>query len=379
MKILHISNYYYPHIGGIEQVARDCVQALEGKCEQRVLCFHHEKGDVTSQVDGVTVVRAGCFAKISSQSLSFSIGKLLRREMNSFRPDLVIFHYPNPFVAFFLLPQLKKYPCKFILWWHLDITKQKILGKFFVGQSRKLLKRADRVIATSPNYIDGSRFLSAFREKCCVIPCCAGDARIEPSAEARELAQKIRTQYSGRIICFSCGRHVPYKGLEHLVGASRHLGKEYAVLIGGSGPLTQQLKELAKGDDKVIFLGRLSDAELQAYLLACDIYCFPSVTKNEAFGIALAEAMAYGKPAVTFTIPGSGVNYVNLKDVTGLEVANGDDAAYARAIVRIAEDPALYARLSQAAAKRVHTLFTQEIFRENVRNLIASFAEQENK
>ena len=47
-KILHIPDYYYPHIGGIEQTAGDCVSALAGEdVEQRVFCFNHEKGTVT--------------------------------------------------------------------------------------------------------------------------------------------------------------------------------------------------------------------------------------------------------------------------------------------------------------------------------------------
>ena len=82
-------------------------------------------------------------------------------------------------------------------------------------------------------------------------------------------------------------------------------------------------------------------SELKAYLAACDVFCFPSITKNEAFGIALAEAMAFAKPSVTFTIKGSGVNYVSLNGVTGIEVANGDVEAYAAAIRTLKEDAAL--------------------------------------
>ena len=44
-----------------------------------------------------------------------------------------------------------------------------------------------------------------------------------------------------------------------------------------------------KDDDKVEFLGRITDSDRRSYLYACDIVCFPSVTRNEGFGLALAE------------------------------------------------------------------------------------------
>lgn len=373
MKILQISNYYAPHIGGIEQVAHDCSDALAPENEVKVFCFNHEKGDIKENIDGVEVVRTGCFAKVASQSMSFSYGKLLKKTFKEFNPDAVIFHYPNPFGAHYLLKTLRKYPnCKLILYWHLDITKQKVLGKLFSGQTKRLLKRAKKVFATSPNYIEGSKFLPSYREKCEVVSCCVNRDRMTLSEADITLAEQIKAHSEGKTTCFAIGRHVPYKGLKHLVEASRFLDDTFKIYIGGTGPLTDSLKQLAAGDSKITFLGRVPENELKAYLFACDIFCFPSVTKNEAFGIALAEAMSMGKPAVTFTITGSGVNYVSLNGVTGIEVENANSEKYAEAIKTLAADPALRAQYGNAAKARAGELFTQEVFAKKIANAVSS-------
>lgn len=367
MRLLQISNYYYPHIGGIEQTTRDVTDSV--KCERKVFCFNSDKHTVTDMVGGTEIIRAGCFAKIASQSLSFCYGKLLKKTFRDFKPDVVIFHYPNPFAAHYLLKILKKYPnCKLILYWHLDIVKQKFLKLFFKGQNRKLLKRADKVVCTSPTYLDGSACLSEFKEKCEIIPSCIRLAD-NNETEIAEKVERIKAENADKKICFAIGRHIPYKGMEYLVKASKFLPDDYRVFIGGEGPLTDKLKRLAGGDEKVTFLGTISDEDKIAYYKACDMFCFPSITKNEAFGLVLAEAMSFGKPAVTFTIKGSGVNYVSLKDVTGIEVENGNVEKFAEAIRRL-EDKELAAKYGAAAKKRVEENFTFERFKENINKLL---------
>lgn len=373
MKILQISNYYEPHIGGIEQVSKGIAEALKGddKIEQKVFCFNHDKGDAEDEVDGVKIIRCGCQTKIASQSLSLSYGKILKKTIKNFAPDVIIFHYPNPFAAHYLLKYIPK-DCKLVLYWHLDITKQKFLGKFFIAQNEKLLKRAEKIVATSPNYIEGSPYLSANRERCIVIPNRINSDGFNVSRETEEKAAAIREKDEGKIICFALGRHVPYKGMEYLVRASKLLGDNYKIYIGGEGELTGSLKSLAADDKNVDFLGRVKQDELAAYFCACDIFCFPSITKNEAFGLALAEAMSFGKPTVTFTIEGSGVNYVSLNGVTGIEVENRNVEKYAEAIKTLAEDGALRAKYGAAAKERVKELFTAATFDGNVKKLVDS-------
>ena len=157
--------------------------------------------------------------------------------------------------------------------------------------------------------------------------------------------------------------------------ANELLDDNYVVLIGGKGPLTDSLVEEAKDDKKVEFLGKISDDDLKAYLLACDIFCFPSITKNEAFGIGLAEAMYYGKPAVTFNIPCSGVNYVSINNETGLEVENGNVEMYANAIRKLSSDKGLTGKYGNAAKQRVLDLFIEKKFVKSVQSLLKEVTE----
>ena len=372
-KVLQIVNYMFPHIGGIEQVGRDILNSIKDEYEQKIICFNHEKGTIKDTVDGVEVTRVNCQIKISSQSIALSYKKQLKKIMKEYKPDIVIFHYPNPFVAHSLMRFLKKRDFKFILYWHLDITKQKILGKLFAGQNKRLLKYADKIVATSQNYVDGSPWLSSYKEKCVVIPCCVNEEKLKYDESHIAKAKEIKKNYEGKTICFAFGRHVEYKGLTYLVKASKLLDDNYVVLIGGKGPLTDDLEKEAKDDKKITFLGRLSDDDLKAYLLACDIFCFPSITKNEAFGIGLAEAMYYSKPVITFNIPCSGVNYVNLKDVTGLEVKNRNVEEYAKAVTMILN----YPDFGKKAHDRVCELLTYDTFRKNILDLLNLFNEKQ--
>lgn len=372
MKILQISNYYKPHIGGIEQVAHDISESLLNNYEQKIICFSEDKEDKVEMIDGVEVYKCGYFKKISSQALSFSYSKIMKKVMNEFNPDIVIFHFPNPFVAHYLL-KYRKRNFKLIVWFHADIVNQKILGKFFIGQTKKLLSRADKIITTSPIYRDTSESLKLFYGKCVVIPCCINEKRLELSENIAVKTEKIKEEYKEKIIVFALGRHVAYKGLTYLVEAAKHLDDKYQILIGGKGPLTKCLMEQANDLTNVKFLGRISDSDVVAYINASDIYAFPSITKNEAFGISLAEAMYFSKPAVTFTIPGSGVNYVSINNETGIEVENSNALAFSEAIKKLGENIVLRTTYGDNAKTRVLDLFTFEKFKINVNKLIDTF------
>ncbi len=371
-RVLQLTNYYYPDVGGIENIAYAITNSLKDQCEIKVICFSHETKDNVIKDDDVIVKRYGTKVKISSQQLSFTMLKDFKHELGDFCPDVVIIHMPNPFLAGILLSNIKKSnPFKLVVYWHSDIIKQRLGEKVFRSMIMTVLKKADVIVATSPDYINGSKYLKIQKDKCVVIPNCIDNKLLQVSQNEMKLANAIREKYQEKIICVAIGRQVPYKGFEYLVDAMKKLDSRYELfLLGRKGESTKTITQKARGMNNIHILGEVDDSYKKAYLTACDIFCFPSVTKNEAFGIALAEAMYYGKPAVTFKIEGSGVSYVNIDGETGIEVENRNVALYAKALMSLAEDYEMRTILGENAKKRVEENFLYHEFMRRIRELV---------
>ena len=354
-RVLHISKYYYPYLGGTESVCQDIVEGLK-EYENRVICFNDSNRTVCCEINGIQILRIGCFMKVASQSCSLFYYYYLKRNIQSWQPDIIHFHHPNPFVAF-LLVRLIPANTKLIVHWHLDITKQKYIYPLVKRNERRLLERAD--IVTSPQYRDASLPLKPFLQKVKVVANGINIHRFDLQCNDEMRIKDIHKKYHYKRLIFFVGRHVEYKGLRYLIEAEKYVTTDCHIVIAGQGPLTEELKAKANLG-RVSFVGRLSNDDLRCYLHAADVFAFPSITKNEAFGLALAEAMYCRCPAVTFYIEGSGVNWVSLNGVTGIEVDNSDSKKYASAIDKLLRDDLLRKQYADAARKRVVEYFTIE-------------------
>ncbi|WP_380156945.1 glycosyltransferase family 4 protein [Kineococcus sp. R86509] len=91
----------------------------------------------------------------------------------------------------------------------------------------------------------------------------------------------------------------------------------------------------------VEWLGVVPPAEMAAVYAGVDLMLFPS--RYESFGLVVVEAMGAGLPVVVSTgLPGD----IVVDDRNGLVVQGWDPADYAAAMVRLASDPAVRARMA---------------------------------
>lgn len=364
MKILHISKYYYPYVGGVENICKYIVDASDvSGYKSAVVCFSEKSKNSIDDVNGVKVYRVGSWVTINRQALSLSYFTILYKAIKEFKPDVIQFHWANPFPAAVLLTMIPK-DVKLVVHWHMDIIKQAKIYPLIKPIETRLLKRANLIVVTSPQYRDGSKPLQPFRSKIRIVQN-AFDKDMFDRILQEDHSEEIKSRYGNRKIVFFVGRHIQYKGLPYLLEAEKFVKSNCVFVVAGGGPLTDQLK-FGCHSDRIKFVGRLSDEELVWHHQAATIFAFPSITKNEAFGVALAEAMYCYTPAVTFTIEGSGVNWVNLNGVTGIEVPNGDAKAFAEALDLLLTDDVLAHQYAEAAHQRVVNNFTIPVMMEKM-------------
>lgn len=368
-KILHIVGYYPPALGGIEDVSYAVVLNTKDEYESKIICYNHEsKKTVIDLYEGVEVTRIGILGKLfKRQPITFSYFRTLRRTIKSFNPDVICFHAPNPLpTLYMLLMRLKG--VKLVIYWHADVTV-KLLKPFFFALNNLMLRKADAIMIATPYHMIGVKPLLKHQYKIKVVPYVIIESKFKINDLITKEVESIRHQYHGKKIVFFVGRHVSYKGINHLIEAANYLTNDCVIIIAGSGRLTESLKASVKSN-KIYFVGRISDEELTAYLYAADIFAFPSIDYGEAFGMALAEAMYCYTPAVTFTISErSGVNWVSMKNVTGLEVENGNSFEFAKAIDKLLGDDELRIKMGEQAHSRIVENLIPEQFSKKIKKI----------
>jgi len=358
MRVLQLSKFYPPVRGGIETVVWELTEGLNRTgVRTDVLCSHQRPVTRCDQLPrGYEVVRAGSLGTLLSTSMAPAM--LVELPRLARRCEIIHVHMPDPMAALALWTVRPK--ARVVVHWHSDVIRQRRAMKLYAPLQRWLLERADAIVATSEPYAASSLTLQPFRHKVDVIPIGVSDR----SSGASVQAAALRDRYQGRKIVFSLGRMTYYKGFDVLIDAAARLPDDCVVLIGGDGTLLKQhRKEVqARGlGSKVHLLGHIGDDDLPAYFEACDVFCMTSTVRAEAYGVAVVEAMAMGKPIIATAIEGSGVPWVNVDGATGFNIPVRQAEPLAQALARLLGDAGLRQRLGEASRQRYLGEFHAEL------------------
>jgi len=150
------------------------------------------------------------------------------------------------------------------------------------------------------------------------------------------------------------------KRIDLLIAAMRHVRSDVELWIAGTGPEEAALRELAAGDKRIVFRGRVPAATLSAIYAGARAVAF--IPQEEDFGLVTLEAMRAGKPVITATDSGGTAELVT-HSVSGL-VAEPTPEAIAAAIDELWSGRRAAKRMGRVALERARLVTWDHVVRE---------------
>ena len=361
VKVLHLGKFDIPDKGGIENHVYNLCTGLAKKNHYVLNVISNRRFRFKKNIKGnFEVVSLPALFKCFSTAFNIILPFYILKRVIFDNFNIVHIHHPDPLshLAALFLPK----KIKIVLTWHSDIVVYKYLYFFYKTFLKKLLHRADRIIVATPNHIKSSDLLSnlGIRKKIHIIPY-GIDYNYLNQKKFIEESIVVKRKFKNKFIIFTLSRHVHYKGLPHLIEAMKFINGALLV-IGGSGPDTEKLKQIVIKKDlvsKVIFTGYIPENNLPSYHHAADIFCLPSTESSEAFGIAMAESMACAKPIIVSKL-GTGVNFVCTYR-TGIIVESGNALTLGKAINTLKASSALRRAYGKNGQERIKLKFSSNV------------------
>ncbi len=283
--------------GGIEIVVEELStrMVLQG---HSVTCYnrsgHHVSGKEfdTSNLSEYKGVRLKSVFTIDRKGLAALTSSFFAAFKAAFgRYDVVHFHAEGP-CAMLWLPKLFGKRCVATvhgLDWQREKWKGGFGSKYIRFGEKVAVKFADEIIVLSKGVQD--YFKQTYGRETRFIP----NGVNRPEVRDAELIKEKFGLDKDEYILF-LGRIVPEKGLRYLIEAFKGIQSDKKLIIAGGASDTEdfmnEIKELAKGDSRIIFTGFVAGRMLEELYSNAYVYSLPS--DLEGMPLSLLEAMSYG-------------------------------------------------------------------------------------
>lgn len=152
------------------------------------------------------------------------------------------------------------------------------------------------------------------------------------------------------------------QGIEIIVAAASKLShrKDLLFLVCGNGPNRSHLRESAAGLDNIMFQDLQPRDRLSELLGLASVHLLPQIENAADLVLPskLTNMLASGKPVIATATPGTGL--AREVEGCGLITPPGDAEAFASAIIRIVDEPALRGSASRNARNRALTHWSKK-------------------
>ena len=309
MKILYISDVYFPRVNGVSTSIRTFVKQMHS--------LGHEVHLIAPEYAHVTEDEAW-IRRIPARSIYFDPedklmkwGAVMQKLPGLRRENYDLIHVHTPFVAHYLglrlarelnVPCVETYHTFFEDYLHhyLPWIPKLVARGLARGISKRQCNAVDAIVAPSAPMLS---VLRAYGVKAAaeVIPTGLQEHSFK-DADGKAFRLKYGIPLERPMLLF-VGRVAFEKNISFLLEMTKVLIKQHPdalLVVAGQGPAEKSLHKLAADlglDNNIKFIGYLDrNTELNACYQAADIFVFSS--KSETQGLVLLEAMAQGTPVV---------------------------------------------------------------------------------
>ena len=333
-RVVQITPYYPPALGGLERVAQALAETLAERREVEVLTTATRARPCADRGRGPVPVRRFRAVEVAHTPVSPGLFFALLRRKGAAVWHL---HCAHALIAEQVMIAARLRRQEYVLHFHLDVGSSGPLGRLLPLYKRHVFARAIRgaaaVIVLTPAQ-------ATFVEETYSVP--ADRIHVVPNGvNSRYFLPPRRITDSGPLRLLFVGRLEAQKNVARLIEALTLVKEKVQLRVVGDGALRSQLEErAARSGLPVEFVGSLFDDDLLRAYSEADAFVLPS--DREGMALVALEAMAAGLPVIATDVPGN----TELIAGRGL-LAAAQPGALAQAIDAVAADPALRAELAQ--------------------------------
>jgi glycosyltransferase involved in cell wall biosynthesis len=367
MNIVLLSAEYPPIPGGVGDYTRLLGMAL--------LRRGHKVVALTGMASGAEDRQPLRVVRLPLRHWNWQCWRPVQQALRDLKPDVLHIQYQTG--AYGMHPAINLLPWRLRAWANrprIVVTAHDLLPPYLFPKAglirdwvtRKLLLDADAAVATNDADEALLRRWGAGRghHRLTVIPIGANIAVAPPPAwDRQEWRARLGIAPEMTLIAHF-GLISRSKGVDTLIQALARLPQTFRLIVIGGAATAQQDRVYAdevrqriiasRLDERVMITGHCDEATVSAHLLAADLAALPFTDGASFRRGSLLATLAHGVP--TITTPGSAA----LVDCIHVVLTPpGDPEALARAITRLAHDPALRERLS-ASGKTLAAQFSWE-------------------
>ncbi len=297
MKIAMLGHKRIPsREGGVEIVVEELAVRMAALGNE-VVCYNrrgkHVSGEEFTnkeQLDSYKGIRIKSVPTLDKKGLAAMTSSFFATVKATFSGcDVIHFHAEGP-CAMMFIPKIFGKRC--IATIHgLDWQRGKWGGfatKYIKFGEQMAVRCADEIIVLSENV--KKYFKDTYNRDTIFIP---NGVNRPQKVSAKEITEKFGVGENEYILFL--GRIVPEKGISYLISAYKDVKTDKKLIIAGGASDTDsyynEIKELAKGDDRVVFTGFVSGRTLEELYSNAYVYTLPS--DLEGMPLSLLEAMSY--------------------------------------------------------------------------------------